>query len=379
MTAQVWVFLWVSCLLLSYVQNKTFKLGRLRYSGRAFYLLVFFFLILIVMGGRATSVGNDTWNYAVNIFPAVAAEPNIMSIWKDETNTGSVFWSFFYIVSTLSSDPQMYISAGSFVVSIGVAYFIYKTSENVAIASFVFLCSTLFVQSMTAARQYFGIVMAINAFVILWHNKKSLIGWGLLMGSFGVHAVNMAFLLSFVGAFLSRKIHRPWILFLIAAVFSVIVGETLEVGLPLIVEIVMPQYAGYFNTAWDQNVFTSQEGYGLGVFMVHAMFLCITLLATYLLSKERRTASERTKLLYAMLPGAVIAAVFGMIFSGNMVAPRIVQSMNFLILPLASYCANELKGGQRWAFLIWLILGFSIDFYRLAFVHTDYIYEAVWM
>ena len=95
MTAQVWVFLWVSCLLLSYVQNKTFKLGRLRYSGRAFYLLVFFFLILIVMGGRATSVGNDTWNYAVNIFPAVAAEQNIMSFCKDETYTGSVFWYFF--------------------------------------------------------------------------------------------------------------------------------------------------------------------------------------------------------------------------------------------------------------------------------------------
>lgn len=379
MTTELWSFLWMSCLLLSYIQNKYIVIANKKIDGRGVYLFLFFAIILLVMGGRAPTVGGDTWNYAVNIFSDISGEHDVFSIWENEEATGRVFWSFFYMVSSLSVDPQMYIFMVSLVICLGTAYFIYKTSDDVAVPSFVFLTATatFFVQGMTAARQFFGIVLAINAFLLLWKNWKSIIGWVLLFASFGVHAVNVAFVLAILGAFLSRKIRNPWRLFWGTSFLSFLGVTLIQALLPIIVGIVIPQYAGYFEASYDQNVFATEAGYGFGVFMTNAIFFLIAMIATFLLRKRGLQDDERARLIFAMIPGAVCAAVCGMLLSGNMVAPRIVNSMAFLILPIASYCAVTLKGNAKWVYLIWICLALSIVFFRQPLVQ-GYVYEAVW-
>ena len=102
MTSLVFITLWILSLVFMFFQNKSIKINDFRISGRLFYLFVISGSLFIVSGFRSANVGNDTWNYAMNVFPYIQSFSSIGDLLLDDVQTGKVYWSIFYFLSSFS-------------------------------------------------------------------------------------------------------------------------------------------------------------------------------------------------------------------------------------------------------------------------------------
>ncbi|WP_307979418.1 hypothetical protein, partial [uncultured Acidaminococcus sp.] len=98
-------------------------------SGRNFYFILAFIPIWLVMAFRAASVGTDTYANA-SYFVSAAEAPSISYLMQDGFwNAGINLISYF--VGYINSSIEMYILYSSTIISLGFAFFIYKTSVKV--------------------------------------------------------------------------------------------------------------------------------------------------------------------------------------------------------------------------------------------------------
>lgn len=368
MTSLVFITLWILSLVFMFFQNKSIKINDFRISGRLFYLFVISGSLFIVSGFRSANVGNDTWNYAMNVFPYIQSFSSIGDLLLDDVQTGKVYWSIFYFLSSFSKSPQIYILGESFLIVFCMAFYVYKATKNVGIAVFIFLCS-FFVTSMTAARQYTGIVLAANALLFLHKDLKSIIGWTLVCMSISIHAVNVTIILAILGILLARSVFSAYRLFFITCGITLFIGIMVDLLLPIVLTFIFTDYIGYFNSDWNQNVLVGQAGYGFGILALHTVFLLFIILYCM-----RATQKDCESLEYALLPAVSVAAVGGILFHDNMVMPRCFYGLDFLMISFLPACLNKFSGIKYYLLLAILIIGISIGYFRV-FLVNDYIYS----
>lgn len=368
MTSIVFCSLWVLSILCIFFQNKIFKCGKYSINGKLICLISISLSLFIVSGFRSVDVGNDTWNYATNVFQYVTCYNDILELVNDEEQTGKGYWAIFYFISAISKSPQMYILGESFLIVLWTSIYIYRTTKNVSLSFLIFLCC-FFVTSMSAARQYTGIVIAANGMIFLCNNLKSLAGWVLILISISIHAVNAIVFLGILGIFLSRRITSAYKLFTISCGTMIAIALLVDVILPLILEVIFSNYIGYLNLAWDQNVLENREGMGIGILVLHLLFLLFTLL--YCKKAKPRDCGT---LEYAMLPSISIAAVAGMLFYSNAVMPRCFYIFDYMMISFLAACLSKFQGIKYYALFVLLIISVSVGYFRV-FLVNDYIYS----
>lgn len=368
MTCFIFSLLWTLVVSCFFIQSQNIKYKQYQISGKIICMVLISILLFTVSGLRSVDVGNDTWNYATNVFQYVTCYNDILELVNDEDQTGKGYWAIFYFISTISKSPQMYILGESFLIVLGTSIYIYRTTKNISLSFLIFLCC-FFVTSMSAARQYTGIVIAANGMVLLCHNLKNLAGWVLILISISIHAVNAIVLLGILGIFLSRRIASAYKLFAISCGAMIALALIVDIILPLILEVIFSNYIGYLNLAWDQNVLESREGMGIGILVLHLLFLLFTLLYC-----KRAKSRDCETLEYAMLPSISIAAVAGMLFYSNAVMPRCFYIFDYMMISFLVACLSKFQGIKYYVLFILLIIGVSVGYFRV-FLVNDYIYS----
>lgn len=378
MTGFLFSILWIWCVLLWILnlENKKITILNMKINGRILYLVSAFIPIFFVMGFRSAEVGTDTWNYAMNIFPTISDTYNVDDILSQDDTFGRGYWLFFYALGNFfSTHPEVYIIGESLLVILGTAVFIYRTTSHVALATLIFLCC-FFVSALSLARQYVGIVVAVNAAICIFNDKKSIIGWGLLLLTLQIHAVNAIILIGIVLGLISIRIKKPLKTFLVAFIFMVISGIMVEPILTAIISNFIPEYMGYLNTSWSQNVLEGESGLGLGVLMMNLIYLLAVLLVCFKI-KDATQSVLCKKLYYAILPTAVIASVAGIVFHNILVMPRVFSALLFLGIPLVSTAPYYYTSMKRLFIEIFILFGISVGFFRVFLAH-EYLYTFFW-
>lgn len=376
MTGVLFSSLWFWCLLLWKLENMNIKIGDITVNGRLAYLICTGIPILFIMGARSAEVGTDTWNYAMNIFPTITTYGSFNNILSGDNSFGRLYWLFFYYLGNVfSSSPEVYIRGESFIIILGTCVFIYRTTKHVALATMVFLCC-FFVSSLSLAREYVGIVIGVNAVVSIFKNYKSIIGWGLMILTIQIHAVNAILIVAIIFGILARNINSSQKIFVMSIAFMGGIGLSIGTILPILIGNFLPEYIGYLNTSWSQNILEGEAGFGLGVLIYNMIYL----MALYLCCRKLKldpNKSDYSQLYYAILPGAIVGSVAGIIFHDILVMPRVFYSLIFLGIPLLSATPYYYNNYKKLCIGLFILAGLSVAFFRV-FMSHEYIYTFFW-
>lgn len=234
---------------------------------KVIFLIITFSVMAVVSGLRGSLVGEDTRTY-LSIFEQCKTMP-----WKDILNGDSQkiymfvsqqgylgygeieigFVIFNKIVAYIWDNPQITIICTSAITCFGFAYFIYKNSDNVFLATFLFLTEGIYLHSFNGVRQYMAIAIGINAYNAIKekHYWKALL---IIVLASAFHNSALIFLIFFVVANIKHAKSN----FVLCA-FALTIAVMFYKPFLQMVAAVFPQYEAYTtNNFWGSNVgFTS--------------------------------------------------------------------------------------------------------------------------
>jgi hypothetical protein len=224
-----------------------------RVSDKNKRLLVCIFAVLlgvIIPGLRDKSFDNDTYNYA-NIFIEInnqSYSSRLAAIGK-----GNGYDILCRFVGLFSNDPQVMIFFSALITYIGIAVFIYHTSENVMLSWLYFIGLGHMFTTMNIARQMIAVMLMMNSFLMITKGKTK---QALMLGviAFLIHKVSLVFVVIYIVSFYLRRYNSY------RALVLVIVGMICVslLSMPIIGFIVnrfLPAYRWYFNKAGGLNYF----------------------------------------------------------------------------------------------------------------------------
>jgi len=323
-------------------------------KGRTFYLWLAFFAIGAVMAIRSPNVGTDTLA-ATNSFVFIALSNNINDVVSNGDIFNSVFSVFLYVLGMISSNPQLYVFTISLIISIGMAIFIYRTSTNVVISTFLFLTLNLFFIALNTGRQWVSVVLVLNAFFYLQKNMWSKWGWILFFIACGIHNATFSFLPGIVGIYLAKYCRQYKKLVLISIGGTLLCIVTFFAVSQIFVNY-FPHYAMYVNGTNANNIV---ENTGGGKIVVEfMMFLSIFIM--YSIAVASHKIRYYGTLAYAIIPSAIFCSIVGFFFFQNTMVNRILIPYQCLFMILIPYTFNAF--GMRTRMFLYSIMGIGLSF-----------------
>lgn len=243
------------------------------------------------------------------LFVFIASSNNINDIVSNGDVFNSVFSVFLYVLGMISSNPQLYVFTTSLIISIGMAIFIYRTSTNVVISTFLFLTLNLFFIALNTGRQWVSVVLALNAFFYLQKNIWSKLGWILFFIACGIHNATFSFLPGIAGIYLAKYCHQYKKLVLTSIGGTLLCLVTFFVVSQIFVNY-FPHYAMYVNGTNANNIV---ENTGGGKIIVeYMMFLSIFIM--YSIAVAFSKIRYYGTLEYAIIPSTIFCNLIGFFF-----------------------------------------------------------------
>ena len=320
------MYAWViSC---GYLLNKHVVIGRTIIDGRIAYTMLSFCMLAFFMCLRSSSVGTDTENYAVNIYPFIANCSFVDLADTVEFNKAPVYWLVLWVVGQISDAPQMYIMATSVIFLLGAAFFIYKTSTNIVASMVLFLGLDIYSMGFNATKQSISMIVAANAFWLLYKSHRSVKGWCLLLIAIGTHFSTGVFIIPVLLMLLSKKVStKTLVLFSVLSSALVIIG--VDVAFQFFIQYV-EAYSFYdmANNPFAMNAASSE--YGIGVWFKAAGFIAVWLI--YAIKLMRHSKEEKFNLAYAIFPTVIMYAGLSVIFREYISLSRMILSMQTLMI-----------------------------------------------
>lgn len=321
-------------------------------SGRILYLWVSFLAIGIIMALRSPTVGTDTLAYS-HYFINISYANNIEEAANASFIPSTAFNIFLYILGKISINPQLYIFCISLIITVGMARFIYYTSDNIPISVFLFLTLNLFFIALNAGRQWVSIVLALNAFVCWWKNIKSRWGWIIFFIACSVHNATLSFLPALIGIYLVKHSYTYKKILSISILGTIILAFLFFVVSGIFIDY-FPHYAMYLDDTSQDNLI---ENTGQGkIIMLYIMFLGIV--GLYSIAAWCHRIQYNETITYAMIPGSVFCSIIGIIFSQNTMMNRILlpyQCFFLILIPTALSTFNK-----RMSILLYFIIGIGL-------------------
>lgn len=270
-------------------------------KGKKVFLYTIGGFLSIISGLRNSIVGTDTFQY-YNSFEII----NKYNYgWLDYNKTRyevGYFW-LNKSVSIFTDDPQIFILITSFIITIGIFYFIYKNSSNVIYSVIIYQTMYYYCSSMNLMRQYIAIAIAINSFTFLKNNKIIKACILILIG--GIFHTSALFLLPIVIVFSKFDINKKNIYKIIG---FIIVFFML---LPLLINIIIKLFPKY------EFYLTYESGFNGGKIMPF-IYIGMIFIGYFLLSIINRNIEESKNYYYTslyVLIGALLLIVANIYFA----------------------------------------------------------------
>lgn len=152
-----------------------------KYKNRKYFLTLSFSTMALVLGLRASTVGEDTLHY-INIFK-ISKSLSYSKIVKGVTETVyATQWGvdrkiengyilLNKLISILTDNEQWIIFIVAGLTCCLFARFIYRNTKHVFFATQVFLCESLYMNSFNLMRQMLAMSIALNAYELLKEKK----------------------------------------------------------------------------------------------------------------------------------------------------------------------------------------------------------------
>lgn len=266
--------------------------------------IIFLYLIggflAIVSGMRKKSIGTDTLQF-YNAFQSI--DQNNYG-WLDYAETRYEIGYFWLnkIIAIFTSDSQAFLMITSFIIIIGIFYFIYRNSANVLYSVLLFQTMYYYCNSMNLTRQYIAVALAINSFTYIKQNEMIKACLFVIIGSsfhtsallmlpiiYTLSKMNMNF----------KKINKVYII--------IILGSFLT---PLLINLtvtIFPRYEFYL---------TYQSDFSGGRIMP-IVYISIIILGSFFLSHLKRNDEKNISYYYAsifLLIGAMLLIISNFYF-----------------------------------------------------------------
>lgn len=326
-------------------------------SGKVLYLLVTFIPIWFVMAFRGLGVGTDTFANA-SYFVSAATSPSLEylvsgGIWNAGLNVIS------YMIGLISTDIEVYMIWSSSIILLGFAIFIYRTSNKVWLSTFLFLTLNLFFISLNTSRQFIAISIAINAFVFLYYNMHSGVGWSLFFIAAWIHTSIFSFMPALIGIWLVKRCQSYTKIYFIATIFAILFVASL-MGIATVFSSFFPHYAIYTEGTNQNNLI---EDIGGGKIIVeYLMFLFVMII--YFISQKMNNYKVTNTIMDSFIPGAIFCIVVGVSFASNTMMNRVTLPYQCLFLSLIPYTCTMMKQKIRYIFMGIMMIGL-IGYYYL--------------
>lgn len=326
-------------------------------SGKTLYLLVTFIPIWFIMAFRGLGVGTDTLANA-SYFVSAATSPSLSYLVSDGIwNAGISIIS--YMIGLISTDIEVYMIWSSIIISIGFAIFIYRTSNKVWLSTFLFLTLNLFFISLNTSRQFIAISIAINAFVFLYHNRHSGVGWILFLLAAWIHTSIFSFIPALIGIWLVKQYQSYIKLYFITIVFAILFVISL-MSIATIFSSFFPHYAIYTGGTSQDNLI---ENTGGGKIIVeYLMFLFIIII--YFIKQKICNCKVNNTIMDSFIPGAIFCIVIGLSFATNTMMNRVALPYQCLFLSLIPYTCTMMQQKIRYIFMGIMMIGL-VGYYYL--------------
>ena len=215
------------------------------------YLWIIFIMLFVVSAFRAYSVGADTIEY-VRIFKNI----KWIDITKSRYETG--FLKYVLLLHSISSNPTILIAVSS-AFCIGVTcFFVYKYSKNPILSMMLYILLGEYFSQMNIMRQAIALGIIELSFIILLDKdtkRCKIVSFFLIILAMQFHSASIVALLPwlFLVIMYKKKIiinFSKLLKYTILATLILILAYSVVMK---IVSVVLPKYAGYFDSTWSDS------------------------------------------------------------------------------------------------------------------------------
>lgn len=228
---------------------------------RKMFLFLAFFTMALVLGLRASSVGEDTSMY-MGVFKkaqSVNWKDIISNIWGR-----TVFYTYSYgyqdtaessylglckIIGLFTKDAHMFLFVIAIITCVLYAKFIYENTEHVVLATWIFLCEAIYMFAFNCIRQLLAISIALQAYKYL-KKKQYMKSVVILILAFLIHNTTIICLLMIPIMMLSEKNEKRFFKYMLIGAIALPMSINAASGIIL---KFLPRYAGYFVTNYWAN------------------------------------------------------------------------------------------------------------------------------
>lgn len=230
-----------------------------RYINKRTFIICSFFIMAIILGLRGNSVGEDTkhflsvFRYAQNISWKTALTSGTDVIYNTVYNVDlSIEVGYLVlnkIIASFTDNGQWLLILCAIATCSLVGKFIYDNTENVFMATYIFMCESLYMNSFNLMRQLLAMSIGIQAYTYLKRNnyKKAIM---CIFLAFLFHKSSIV-LLILIPLFWVKNNNK-------AIKYIVIIGISINFMIPLLYQmlsIFLPRYSNYLKVNhWGVSV-----------------------------------------------------------------------------------------------------------------------------
>lgn len=295
--------------------------------GKEVYLFIVFLMLGIVMALRSKNVGTDTTTYYIINQKINNSASFVDALSVSTLESAPLYVLYSYGLSKIFDSSQAILIFNSFIISVGFYRFIKKTSSNYMYSSLLFLLLTLYFESMNGMRQFVSIALALNAFILLKEDIKSIKGWLIYIGAILIHTTAIAFIIAIVGIIIVKTTKS--IVKIIPTTIAICIGVTL--GMRFLVDVVVrfvPILAQYIDGSNNAQLFNNS---GSGRIVI--LYLILLLIMIVISIQIKGKVEFKKTVDYSYFPPLYFCAISGIVFSKNILFCRILWYFLSLYIP----------------------------------------------
>lgn len=307
------------------VSVKVSKVGHKFQKNRKDFLnFVTAIILIVLMGGRAFTVGKDTESYR-RIFSAFGRIKLVDSV----PTSISGMWGyrlFCKVVYTLVGNQyRVFLLLVAVITVLGIIDFINFASVNFGFSIILYVISNMYFYSWNASRQFLACSIALLSIKELY-SDKTLIAVFLLILACSIHSSAIVYIVIFV----IRKIkwnRRRIIIWFIAVVTGCI---TLSYAVPLLLSF-FPRYQSLYLQSWYNGDFVAfggiTQGRKLYVSLFYLLVIIISCIFTIQENQEKKLINN-----WNMMAMILVEIAIGIVFRNNLMILRIQPFFTIFII-----------------------------------------------
>ena len=272
--------------------------------GQRTALYLSFFIMFLIMGLRAPSIGSDTPFY-VDSYSRVGRGP-FLNVFVLE-NSAPVYNLLAWLLYRVFPDGQMLLVFCSLIICAGYAYFIDQMCDAPFRATLLFLGTNAFFASMNLMRQYLAIAVLLVGVVAFQKHGRRFLGTVLALLAIGIHSIVLISLLVLIPVLRREDPERP-----------VVLGPLYE-PLSRLFSKVFTHFEMYTSPTSDLTIESENSGRLSYVYYGYALLFVLSLHNTKALKEYFGDPGKLSCFI-----GAAAMAIFSFSFSGSLLLSRML-------------------------------------------------------